>query len=245
MDDIPSFFTVDKTRADLFDLLVVDDDHQVSLVVLAEILRREGYRVRCAASGRECLGAITEKRPDMVILDIWMPEMDGFETCRRIRRQYDSTTLPVIFITGDLEDQTISRAFDAGGNDYLRKPVNPVEITARIEATLSRLLLNRRIIEDARVKTVLATAGAVCHELNQPLQAMMLSVNILAMDAAMPTGILKKIESQVERMGEITGKLMRLTDFHLKPYLNDLEILDIDRSSTPGRAKDGKKDSDT
>ena len=210
---------------------MVDDDNQVTLVLLAEILKQDGYRVRCASSGRECLAAVEEKIPDLVMLDIWMPEMDGIATCRRLRENHNASSLPVIFVTGDLEDQTIQRSFAAGGNDYIRKPVNPVEISARIEAAISQLLLNRKIIDEARIKSTLATAGAVCHELNQPLQAIMLSVNLLAREKGINPLILDRIEGQVERMGEITGKLMHLTDCHLKGYLGGSIILDLNRSS--------------
>lgn len=119
----------------IFTILVVDDK-PVNLRVVFEALREEGYRVLVAEDGASALRQATKVKPDMVLLDIMMPGMSGIETCRKLKMQPETAGIPVIFMTAlsDSEDKT--RAFAAGGVDFISKPLDHAEVLARVRAHL-------------------------------------------------------------------------------------------------------------
>ena len=115
-------------------ILVVDDEaHIVDLVRL--YLEREGYRVRSAGSGQAALSEVRSHPPAMVILDVMLPGMDGFEVCRRLRAE---SQVPVLMLTARDEDLDKILGLELGADDYLTKPFNPREVVARVRAILRR-----------------------------------------------------------------------------------------------------------
>ena len=115
-------------------ILVVDDERNIVQLVRL-YLSKEGFRVESASSGREALEKVQSVRPDLVLLDLMLPEMDGWEVCRRLRKQGD---LPIIMVTArdDHVDKIVG--LELGADDYLTKPFNPRELVARIKAVLRR-----------------------------------------------------------------------------------------------------------
>ena len=115
-------------------VLIVDDEP--SIVELARIyLERDGFRVETAGSGPEGLRAVAEHCPDLVILDVMLPGLDGFGVCREIRRQADT---PILMLTARTEDTDKIVGLELGADDYLTKPFNPRELAARVKAILRR-----------------------------------------------------------------------------------------------------------
>jgi len=116
-------------------ILVVDDERNI--IDLAEMyLMKDGYQVLRARDGREALSAIQRERPDLVVLDIMLPEVDGWEVCRRLRSEGDRT--PVIMLTARDEDVDKIVGLEMGADDYMTKPFNPRELVARVKAVLRR-----------------------------------------------------------------------------------------------------------
>jgi DNA-binding response OmpR family regulator len=122
------------TTAPLRGVLVVDDDDDIRLL-LAELLRGAGYAVETACDGRAALRTFHETRCDLVVLDLSMPELDGFETLERLR---DLSDVPVILLTARGGEIDKVRGFRAGADDYVVKPFGRQELLARIEALLRR-----------------------------------------------------------------------------------------------------------
>ncbi len=116
-------------------ILVVDDDQGLRELVRIS-LEHEGYMVIQAANGLECLSAVREQQPDLVILDVMMPEMDGLEACSRLR---EFSHVPVLMLTAKVQSIDIITGLDKGADDYLIKPFNMDELTARIRALLRRV----------------------------------------------------------------------------------------------------------
>jgi two-component system KDP operon response regulator KdpE len=115
-------------------ILVVDDDPLIVRLVRAN-LEKAGYRVRAASDGEAALDAVVEDPPSLVILDLMLPRMDGYEVCRRIR---EMSLVPVVMLTARGEQVDKLRGFEMGADDYLTKPFAPAELLARVRAVLRR-----------------------------------------------------------------------------------------------------------
>lgn len=116
-------------------VLLIDDDTSL-LNLLGKYLEKAGYRVLRAVSGLAGIQALFEQRPDLVVLDLMMPRMDGWETCRRIREVSD---VPIIMLTAQGDESSKLKGFQLGVDDYVTKPFSFAELTARIGAVLARV----------------------------------------------------------------------------------------------------------
>lgn len=116
-------------------VLVVDDDQNISYLVAAA-LRLDGYRTSTAATGREGLAALAQDPPDLVVLDVMMPDLDGYDVLRRMRQ--DGYDQPVIFLTAKDTPEERIRGLSAGGDDYVVKPFSIEELVARVRVVLRR-----------------------------------------------------------------------------------------------------------
>lgn len=123
-------------------IVLIVDDVLDNIAVLHDALDESGYTVLIASNGQAALIAASEAQPDIILLDAVMPGMNGFEVCRRLKQGLATRHIPVIFMTGLTESEHIVAGFDAGGADYVTKPVRPPEVLARISSHLrtSRLM---------------------------------------------------------------------------------------------------------
>jgi DNA-binding response OmpR family regulator len=115
-------------------ILVVEDDEQIA-ELMRDFLEAEGFQVRHAASGREMSEQLERGRPDLVLLDVMLPDESGFEICRRLRRD---STVPVLFLSARDSDADKIRGLGLGGDDYIVKSATPAEVVARVKAVLRR-----------------------------------------------------------------------------------------------------------
>jgi two-component system alkaline phosphatase synthesis response regulator PhoP len=118
-------------------ILVVDDDQDIQ-EMLSYNLRKEGYEVKTADNGKMALQVAESFRPELIILDVMMPEMDGIETCRELRANSDLEQTIIAFLTARGEDYSQIAGFDAGADDYIAKPVKPRVLVSRVQALLRR-----------------------------------------------------------------------------------------------------------
>ncbi|GBC59587.1 hypothetical protein DENIS_0526 [Desulfonema ishimotonii] len=212
------------------DRILIVDDNPRNIQVLGTILRQNGYQLVVAQNGVQALKAVEKAWPDLILLDVMMPEPDGFETCRRLKASRHTEDIPVIFLTARTEPEDIAKGFELGAVDYITKPFNALELLSRVKTHIE--LTHRR-----KLQGVIEMAGAVCHEMNQPLQSILGYAELLIMDIS-PEGPgyekAVKISEQVRKMGKITKKLMKITEyrrFETKIYLDGQKIVDIDRSA--------------
>ena len=154
-------------------ILVVDDD-RLNVRILSNILKSEGYTLADADSGERALEVYESFHPDLVLLDVMMPGMNGFETCRTLRQRHGSETAPVIFITAKSESDDVVEGLNAGGVDYLPKPFRAKEALARIRTHLYIRLLSeqQKSLVDQLSKANAAKnrfLGMAAHDLRNPL----------------------------------------------------------------------------
>jgi two-component system sensor histidine kinase/response regulator len=184
-------------------VLIVDDDIRI-LDVFTTILSRHGYRVFSAQNGKPALKQIDEVHPDVIVLDVVLPDIDGIEVCRVVKENPSTWSIPVILITGlDTRSRRLE-GLNAGADDFLNKPIDPLELTARVQSSLRTKLLydeveasrrdlekrvaertqelsraNRRLEELSDVKSNVLTL--IHHELGTPLTQLKMAV-LLALD---------------------------------------------------------------
>ncbi|WP_291151756.1 response regulator transcription factor [Ensifer sp. SSB1] len=148
------------------DIVLLVDDSPEALGFLTEALERSGFSALIATSGNAALSIAERITPDVILLDAVMPGMDGFETCRRLKANAAVGQTPVLFMTGLTETEHVVRALEAGGVDYLTKPINIDELRARIRVHLSnaRSAQSARVALDAAGRHLLAVRadGGVC-----------------------------------------------------------------------------------
>jgi DNA-binding response OmpR family regulator len=118
-------------------VLAADDDADI-LELVAFRLERSGYTVLQARDGEEALQMALEHKPDLAVLDVMMPKLDGFELTRRLRAEEATSRMPIILLTARAQDADVQQGFDAGADDYIRKPFSPQELRSRVQAILGR-----------------------------------------------------------------------------------------------------------
>lgn len=155
------------------DTVLVIDDFPTSLSLLTDALEEAGFLVLVAQEGAKALTLTERITPDIILMDAMMPEMDGFETCRRLKQRPGLTHVPVIFMTGLSETEHVVQGFQAGGIDYVTKPIEPLELIARVRAHLAsaRMTLSARAALDATGRFLFAAnaAGAMLWSTPQAL----------------------------------------------------------------------------
>jgi class 3 adenylate cyclase len=123
--------------------ILVIEDEPANIQTLSTLLKERGYQINIATNGRQGLEVLDRIRPDLILLDIMMPEMDGFETCRRIKASTAWREMPIIFLTAKTDTADIVRGFELGAVDYVAKPFNAHELLARVNTHLTLDYLHR------------------------------------------------------------------------------------------------------
>lgn len=224
------------------DILIVDDKPE-NLLLLKQILTGRGYAVRTVASGAEALEAAGLQVPDLILLDILMPIMDGYEVCRRLKANDRTRDIPVLFLSALDETEDKIKAFSAGGVDYITKPFQIEEVMARIETHLALRSLHRQLnaanarlashLEEleARNEELDAFAHTVAHDIKNPLTIIVGYADSLFLDwQAMPEAerdeSLRILKQNSARIVNIVDELLLLASVRRTEVT--IEPLDMD-----------------
>ena len=139
-------------------ILIVDDDAS-NLQFLGKVLSDNGYGVGVARDGIQALNFVDKTIPDLILLDVMMPEMDGYEVCRRLKMGRKNRHIPVIFLTAKTHSRDIVKGFEMGGVDYVAKPFNPTELLARIRTHVEMQILRGLLPMCSRCKKIRDDSG--------------------------------------------------------------------------------------
>jgi len=172
---------MDETRKQ--SILIVDDTPE-NLHLLAGILSDQGYRVRSAANGARALATVQKEAPDLILLDIMMPAVDGFEVCRQLKSNEQTQDIPVVFISALDEVFDKMTAFSVGGVDYITKPFQIQELVARVRTHLSleemrKTLKKKNAQLEEQNRELDAYAHTVAHDLKNPLAKILTSISLI------------------------------------------------------------------
>lgn len=143
------------------DLVLIVDDTPENLQILGQCLRQNKYAVAFAMSGMDALKFLDKGiLPELILLDVTMPQMDGFETCVEIKRRSNTKEIPIIFLTARAESEDLVKGFDAGGVDYVTKPFKAVELLARIKTHIQL----KKSREEVRMLQEMLPICSNCHK---------------------------------------------------------------------------------
>ncbi len=151
-------------------ILIVDDDEK-NRMLLSIKMEREGYEVEQAENGVEGLERITRFKPDLVLMDVMMPEMDGYEALRRIKSKEETRYIPVIMLTGRTEVEDKVMGFEVGAEDYINKPYSLMEVAARVKALLRMRALQTKLRDTEKMAALGEMVDGIAHEVRNPLTA--------------------------------------------------------------------------
>lgn len=145
------------------------DDTPANLKVISETLRGAGYTVSTAIDGERALKRVQHYQPDLILLDIQMPGIDGFETCRRLKADHTTRHIPVIFITAITDTINKVRGLEIGGVDYITKPFEHAEFLARVKVHINLRRAQLQLIQDSKLSTLGELVAGIAHEVNNPI----------------------------------------------------------------------------
>ena len=183
--------------------ILVVDDQPGNLRVVGALLSRNGHEVLPASNGHEALEIAARELPDLILLDVMMPGMDGFEVLAQIKREEALMQLPVVCLTAARDREQLLRAFDAGAVDYVTKPFLPEELLARVNAHLGLKLTRDRLERVARERQELV--NLVAHDLKNPLGSVLFAVDILRNDGVPEHRIPRYLETIHDSASDAIG----------------------------------------
>src|SRR5690606_18030798 len=191
---------MDRAVASAGRILVVDDQ-PANLRVVSTLLGREGYAVDTAENGERALELYAQCTPDLILLDMMMPGMDGFEVLEALRQR--GLVVPVVFVTAAHDRDLLLRAFDAGVVDYVTKPFLPEELLARVNAHIGLKLTRDRLERVAREREELV--NLVAHDLKNPLSSVLFASDILIHDGCKPERVPRYLQMIHESADDALG----------------------------------------
>jgi two-component system, sensor histidine kinase and response regulator len=200
--------------------ILVVDDQPINVQLLKRKLEREGIRVFTATNGAEALAATAKEKPDLILLDVMMPDMDGIEVCQRLQAQEDTRSIPIIFITARTNKESKLEGLGVGAVDYITKPIDLDETMARVQTQLRFVAVNRQVLdlqrrlEEARkAATIGAVTQGIAHNLNNLLGVVIGYLDLVKAYYDKPDQVRKNaqhVEEAVQRIVTIIKQLSSL-----------------------------------
>jgi two-component system sensor histidine kinase/response regulator len=213
----------DETKANNASVLIVDDTIY-NIQLLSLMLNKQGYRVEKATSGTEALESANRLLPDIILLDIRMPDIDGYEVCKRLKANPVTKDIPVIFISSIEESTDKVEAFSVGGVDYISKPFQLIEVLARIETHLRLCLLQKKLQEQN--EQLQSSALVLSRSLEQERELSQMKsdfISVVSHEFRTPLTTIQSAselleyyewtkEEQVEQLHQIQSEVKHMTD---------------------------------
>lgn len=197
--------------------ILVVDDQPVNVQLLKRKLEREGIQVVTAFTGTEALQIVAKEKPDLILLDVMMPDMDGMEVCQRLQEYEETRSIPIIFITARSSKESKLEGLAVGAVDYITKPIDLDETLARVQTQLRFVAINREMIdlqrrlqESRRAATIGAVTQGIAHNLNNLLGVVLGYLDLIKSNYNKPESVKKNaenVERAVQRIASIIKQL--------------------------------------
>src|SRR3954471_19526108 len=200
--------------------ILVVDDQPINVQLLKRKLEREGIRIATAFNGIEALDIVQKDKPDLILLDVVMPDMDGIEVCQRLHNSEDTRGIPIIFVTARTTKESKLEGLSVGAVDYITKPIDLDETLARVQTQLRFVTINRQLVdltrrleESRKAATIGAVTQGIAHNLNNLLGVVIGYLDLVKAYYDKPEQVKKNaqhVEDAVQRIVTIIKQLSTL-----------------------------------
>src|SRR5690348_14673229 len=198
--------------------ILVVDDQPINVQLLKRKLEREGIHVVAAYNGIEALDIVGKEKPDLILLDVMMPDMDGIEVCQRLQADEVTRSVPIIFVTARTSKEGKLEGLGVGAVDYITKPIDLDETLARVQTQLRFVAINRemvdlqrRLVEARRAATIGAVTQGIAHNLNNLLGVVIGYLDLIKAYYDKPDQVKKNAQHVEEAVGRIVSIIKQLS----------------------------------
>ena len=219
--------------------ILVIDDLPENVFMLQDRLEHEGYKVLTAYNGKSGIEKAQNEVPDLILLDVMMPDINGFEVCKTLVNDSRTSDIPIILVTAKTDAEDIKEGLESGAYDYIKKPINKIELLARVKSELKLSDANKLLVEVEKRNTFFATVVTANHKIKQPLTLISLSSAAikreLKKDEISKDTVLEKIKYIDLAITEITAVLDQLNKIKepvLSNYTKTIKMVKVEEEPT-------------
>jgi two-component system sensor histidine kinase/response regulator len=227
-------------------VLIVDDTPD-NIEILVFLLKKSGLDIAIAVNGEKALELVTKFNPDLILLDIMMPGMDGYDVCRKLKKDVNHKNIPVIFITALSEDEQVIKGFEVGGVDYISKPFKAEIVLCRVNTQLQFIKNKKELLQAQKLAAIGRITNNMAHEILNPLNIISIKGQLLSRKLGSKESqskeLLKTIEEQIQRVLSLINSLALISKSSSKEQsanVNDLLEQTIDPIKKDEKFKDIK-----
>jgi two-component system cell cycle response regulator len=219
--------------------ILVIDDLPENVFILQDRLENEGYEVIVAYDGNSGIEKAHTHLPDLILLDVMMPDITGFEVCKILVNDEKTKHIPIILVTAKAGSEDTKEGLEAGAFDYIKKPFNRVELFARVKSALKLSEANKLLLDVEKRATYIATVVTANHKIKQPLTLLSLSSAAikreLKKEEISREAILNRIsyvDIAIKEINEVLNKLNSIKEPTLSEYTKNIKMINVDEEET-------------
>jgi DNA-binding response OmpR family regulator len=215
--------------------ILVIDDLPENVYMLQDRLEHEGYEVITAYDGKSGIEKARSELPDLILLDIMMPDITGIKVCKTLVADKETSGIPIILVTAKVGVDDTKEGLEAGAFDYIKKPFNRIELIARVKSALRLSEANKLILEAEKKNTFIATVVTANHKIKQPLTLLSLSSAAIKRELGKEEisrealiDRLKYIETAIKEITDVLDKLNAIKDPVIADYTNSVKMINVE-----------------
>jgi two-component system cell cycle response regulator len=219
--------------------ILVIDDLPENVFLLKDRLEHEGYEVLTADCGNSGIEKATDEIPDLILLDVMMPDINGFEVCKTLVNDSRTSGIPILLVTAKTDAEDTKEGLDAGAFDYIKKPINKIELIARVKSALKLSDANKLLVEVEKRNTFFATVVTANHRIKQPLTILSLSSAAIKRELKKDKiskdtllGKLKYIDTAINEITDVLDQLNTIKEPVLSDYTKNVKMIKIEKEAT-------------
>jgi DNA-binding response OmpR family regulator len=215
--------------------ILIIDDLPENVFILQDRLVQEGYEVITSHDGNDGIQKAYSTLPDLILLDVMMPDISGFEVCKILVNDEKTKHIPIILVTAKAGAEDTKEGLEAGAFDYIKKPFNRIELIARVKSALKLSEANRQLLEIEKKTTYLATVVTANHKIKQPLT--LLSLTSAAIKKELENEVISKemisarvkyIDAAIKEIDDVLNKLNSISNPVLSDYTKSVKMIKVD-----------------
>ncbi|MBT8386450.1 MAG: response regulator [Ignavibacteria bacterium] len=217
--------------------ILVIDDLPENVFMLQDRLENEGYEIITAYDGKSGIEKAKNELPDLILLDVMMPDITGIEVCKTLVVDKKTSGIPIILVTAKSDAEDTKEGLEAGAFDYIKKPINRIDLVARVMSALKLSDANKLVLEAEKKNTFVATVVTANHKIKQPLTLLSLSSAAIKRELGKDEisreallGRLKYIETAIKEITNVLDKLNSIKDPVIADYTNSVKMINVEEN---------------